>query len=134
MESLNNTIKGLEHCIDTDVTCDKCIYNKKHTRQCRKDNDALYHLKRYRSLLKMWNDKLDKEQQNKPLAWEELRQMGDKPVWWVHGEVGEWLTIYCVPSLGNGNDNVIYATTCSGVECWIWKKDLDKFQYYKKEK
>ena len=134
MESLNNTIKGLKHCIDTNVTCDKCVYNKKNTRQCKKDNDVLYHLEQYRSLLRMWNNKLDKEQQNKPLTWEELRQMKNKPVWWVHGEAGEWLTIYCVPSLGNGNDNVIYATTCSGVECWIWKKDLDKFQYYRKEK
>ena len=110
MESLDDTIKYLE--------------------QCEKDNDALYHLKQYRSLLKMWNDKLDKEQQNKPLTWEELKQMQDKPVWWAHGEVGEWMTIYSVPK----NDNVIYATLCSGAECWIWKKDLDKFQYYRKEK
>lgn len=134
MESLDNTIKCLEHCINTNIKCDKCIYDKKHTKQCEKDNDVLYHLKQYRSLLKMWNDKLDKEQQNKPLTWEELRQMRDTPVWWAHGEVGEWLTIYRVPRLGNGNDNVIYATTCSGAECWIWKKDLDKFQYYRKEK
>ena len=71
---------------------------------------------------------------NDPLEWEELRMMRDKPVYWMHGEVGEWPTIYRVPTLGNGNDNVIYATTCSGVACWIWKKDLDKFQYYKKER
>ena len=101
---------------------------------CSIINDALFYLQEYKGLSKMWNDKLDKEQQNKPLTWEELRQMNDKPVWWVYREVGEWLTIYRVPSLGNGNDNVIYATTCSGVECWIWKKDLDKFQYYRKEK
>ena len=76
-----------------------------------------------------WKEQHD----NHPLDWDDLRKMEGMPVWWAHGEVGEWLTIYCVPSLGNGNDNVIYATTCSGVECWIWRKDLDKFQYYRNE-
>lgn len=66
---------------------------------------------------------------NPPLTWDELKQMNGKPVWWVHGEVGEWLTIYSVPKNDN---NVIYATTCSGVECWIYKKDMDKYNYYKK--
>lgn len=81
--------------------------------------------------LKQWWTEL---QENPPLTWGELRTMSDKPVWWKHGEVGEWLTIYGVPSLKNGNDNVIYATTCSGVECWIYKKDMDKYKYYRKEK
>ena len=43
--------------------------------------DVLHHLKEYRGLLKMWNDKLDKEQENQPLTWDELKQMGGKPVW-----------------------------------------------------
>ena len=71
---------------------------------------------------------------NDPLTWDELRQMEGKPVWWMHGEVGEWITIYRVPTLGNGNDNVIYATLCSGPEYWIWRKDMNKFQYYRKER
>ena len=29
----------------------------------------------------MWNDKLDKEQKNEPLTWDELRTMEGKPVW-----------------------------------------------------
>ena len=29
----------------------------------------------------MWNDKLDKEQQNKPLTWEELKTMEGESVW-----------------------------------------------------
>lgn len=42
--------------------------------------DALKFLKEFRGLLKMWNDKLDKEKENNPLTWEELRQMEGKPV------------------------------------------------------
>ena len=29
----------------------------------------------------MWNDRLDKEQENPPLTWDELRKMKGKPVW-----------------------------------------------------
>ena len=68
---------------------------------------------------------------NEPLTWEQLREMEGKPVYWTHDLVGEWLTIYGVPK---NDDNVIYATTCSGVECWIYKKDMDKYKYYRKEK
>lgn len=75
-------------------------------------------------------DYFEESQKNEPLTWDELRSMEDKPVWWTHGEAGEWLTIYGVPKNDN---NVIYATTCSGVECWIYKKDMDKYNYYKKE-
>ena len=61
--------------------------------------DALQYLKEYRGLLKMWNDKLDKEQENQPLTWDELRTMEGKPIWvessssfnrrrWMF--VGEW--------------------------------------------
>lgn len=100
--------------------------------------DALHYLKEYQryqdtpscnghmSLV----DYFEESQKNEPLTWDELRSMEDKPVWWTHGEAGEWLTIYGVPKNDN---NVIYATTCSGVECWIYKKDMDKYNYYKKE-
>ena len=43
--------------------------------------DALHYLKEFQGLLKMWNDKLDKEQENPPLTWDELKQMERKPVW-----------------------------------------------------
>lgn len=43
--------------------------------------DALSYLKEFQGLSKMWNDKIDKEQENPPLDWEELKQMVGKPVW-----------------------------------------------------
>ena len=45
------------------------------------DADAIHYLKEFQSLSKMWNDKLDKEQDNPPLTWDELKQMDGKPVW-----------------------------------------------------
>jgi len=107
------------------------IHAKTVAKTCDDDKCKLEHVQ-----LAGWLEELRhrrKEDLNEPLTWDELRQMEEKPVWWTHGEVGEWLTIYRVPTLGNGNDNVIYATTCSGVECWIWKKDLEKYKYYKRE-
>ena len=98
--------------------------------------DALHYLKEYRKIEDEYEELKDwwaeEHAENVPLSWDELKQMDGKPVWWVHGECGEWLTIYCVPIIGN--DSVLYATTCSGVECWIYKKDMDKYQYFRKER
>ena len=44
-------------------------------------DDAVTYLTEYKGLSKMWNDKLDKEQENPPLDWETLKQMTGKPVW-----------------------------------------------------
>lgn len=43
--------------------------------------DALHYLKEFQGLSKMWNDKLDKEQANPALTWDELRMMEGEPVW-----------------------------------------------------
>jgi len=43
--------------------------------------DALSYLKEYKELSKMWNDRLDKENSNSALTWEQLKQMEGKPVW-----------------------------------------------------
>ena len=51
--------------------------------------DALHYLKEYQGLSKMWNDKLDKEQANPPLTWDELKGMAGKPVWLEHPKTGE---------------------------------------------
>lgn len=48
---------------------------------CNIINDALFYLQEYKGLSKMWNDKLDKEQNNPPLSWEELKKLKGKPVW-----------------------------------------------------
>lgn len=44
-------------------------------------DDAIQHLREFKELIKMWNDKLDKEQENPPLTWEQLKRMEGKPVW-----------------------------------------------------
>ena len=95
------------------------------------ETDALHYLKVLREVMELTDS--PNEELNVPMTWEELRRMQDKPVYWVHGDVGEWLTIYRVPTLGNGNDDVIYATTCSGVECWIFRKHLDEYRYFRRE-
>lgn len=147
MKSLDEVIKKIEKqwvCPSSDEADEYCeLYDVR--------DDVLHYLKEYRDDRENFSEAISncgkalnkyimeintlaQQEENLPLTWDELRKMADKPVWWKHGEVGEWLTIYRVPTLGNGNDNVIYATTCSGVECWIWRKDLDKFQYYRKER
>ena len=44
-------------------------------------DDAVTYLTEYKGLSKMWNDKLDKEQENPPLTWDDLKAMEGKPVW-----------------------------------------------------
>ena len=59
--------------------------------------DVLHHLKEYRGLLKMWNDKLDKEQENQPLTWDELCTMEGKPVWVEESaDKGLWWTYWVI--------------------------------------
>ena len=97
-------------------------------------DEAIAYLKGYQEILPEYVQMKLKAAENEPLTWEQLRQMEGKPVYWTHDLVGEWLTIYCVPTLGYGNDDVIYATTCSGDECCICTEDMDKYKYYRKEK
>ena len=42
---------------------------------------AVMYLAEYKGLSKMWNDKLDKEQKNPSLTWDDLKAMEGKPVW-----------------------------------------------------
>lgn len=144
MKALDEVIQAYEICLNINETsCRDCPYTEFSAEgkwacslcgDCT--SDALYYLKAYKNLQNSMNwltqmEEIRKYLTNLPLAWEELRTMKDKPVWWTHGEVGEWLTIYSVPKDDNG---VIYSSTCSGIECWIYKKDMDKYQYYRKEK
>lgn len=55
-----------------------------------------HYLEIYRELSKMWNDRLDKENQNDPLTLDELRAMGGKPVWIEYIDEhyeNEWLLV-----------------------------------------
>lgn len=55
--------------------------------------DALSYLKEYKELSKMWNDRLDKENSNSALTWEQLKQMVGKPVWYEHEFWKGWIIL-----------------------------------------
>ena len=86
MKTLDEVIVALEVCTSGYCSHPKhgdCPYlderNDCDTRQ--RKLDALHYLKEFQGLSKMWNDKLDKEQANPPLTWDELRTMEGEPVW-----------------------------------------------------
>lgn len=86
MKTLDEVIKAFEICIGSycsNAEHDVCPYFGESDMGCMKkpEKDALQYLKEYKGLLKMWNDKLDKEQANPPLTWDELKQMFHRPVW-----------------------------------------------------
>ena len=92
MKTLDEVIKAYEMCMN--VECKNCPYkilinDEAHVPcdQFEKDADALHYLKEFQGLSKIWNDRLDKEQENPPLDWETLKQMEGKPVW-IEGSHG----------------------------------------------
>ena len=94
MKTLDEVIKAMETC-SAHVKCvDVCPYHKDGCIEYGMEKDALHYLKEFKSLLTMWNDKLDKEQTNLPLTWQELQQMEGKPVW-VESSllISNWLII-----------------------------------------
>lgn len=86
MKTLDEVIKAFEICIDyycSNAEHDVCPYFGESDMGCMKEpeKDALHYLREFQGLSKMWNDMLDKEQENQPLTWDELRTMEGKPVW-----------------------------------------------------
>ena len=88
MKMLDEVIEGYERChgaYGTDESCEYCpLFDIcEHDPQMASpwDDDMYHYLKEFQGLSKMWNDKLDKEQKNEPLTWDELRTMEGKPVW-----------------------------------------------------
>ena len=81
MKTLDEVITALNMC--QRCACEKCPYYDPNVDICDDvaQADALHYLKEFQGLSKMWNDKLDKEQENPPLDWETLKQMEGKPVW-----------------------------------------------------
>lgn len=86
MKTLDEVIKGMEHCHEDN--CMECPYQFEPKdfdciTQCQY-TDALHYLKEYRKL-----DSLDavafSEDDNPPLTWDELKQMAGKPVWVEYG-------------------------------------------------
>lgn len=88
MRTLDEVIKAWSICFSDNSRsdCTGCPYADEdgdaacfnHDRE-----DALHYLKEFQGLSKMWNDKLDKDQDNSALTWEQLKQMEGKPVYIV---------------------------------------------------
>ena len=83
MKTLDEVIKAFECCDhgELDSRCEDCPYNGIGSCCLERETDALQYLKEFQGLLKIWNDKLDKEQENPPLTWDELKEMEGKAVW-----------------------------------------------------
>lgn len=100
------------------------------------DADALHYLKVFQGLSKMWNDKLDKEQENPPLDWETLKQMEGKPVWIEYGisfNQKRWVVIHSFHNTGS----FCYMNVSGNYPNTFWQKDMgeDEFwQAYRKER
>ena len=97
--------------------------------------DALSYLKEYKELSKMWNDRLDKENSNSALTWEQLKQMEGKPVWvkYCNG-VSRWEIVCQFGTLQN-QDN--YFFTHIGIESDNTHKQSEqgqRWQAYRKER
>jgi hypothetical protein len=75
--TLEETVQWMERCISEGADWNEDFWSNYV--------DALNYLKEFQGLLNMWNDKLDKEQANQPLTWDELKTMEDKPVWIEYG-------------------------------------------------
>lgn len=101
MKTLDEVIKALEICDETvTANCPDCPYDIDCENVPGEDlrADALHYLKEYQGLSKMWNDKLDKEQENPALTWDELRTMKGKPVWVEALLYKQWAVIAYVGS------------------------------------
>ena len=83
-------------CIEQDGFCPACPL----THTCvNTDADELHYLKEYRD---KHDEILQMEEalgyceiaENKPLTWDELKQMEGKPVWIEHKHYNKWLMVY----------------------------------------
>lgn len=133
MKMLDEVIEGYERChgaYGTDESCEYCpLFDIcEHDPQMASpwDDDMYHYLKEFQGLSKMWNDKLDKEQKNEPLTWDELKSMEGKPVWMEEkGMLSIWIII------GDVTENWLYSTDCNAYR----HEDQGKtWQAYRKER
>lgn len=135
MKTLDEVIKGFECCENID--CDNCPYkilfnDDSHVPcdQFSKDEDALHYLKEFQGLSKMWNDHLDKEQENPPLTWDELRTMKGKPVWVEALLYKQWAVIAYI-----GEEYIRFeGANLYAPECRIYMGEDNGWQAYRKER
>ena len=98
MKTLDEVISALDGCFlknRKEWCIENCPYLQNDEQMCRRDvlNDALHYLEEYKGLSEMWNNRLDAEQKNNPLTWDELKQMIGKPVWDEGKTVKHWTII-----------------------------------------
>ena len=129
MKTLDEVIKAFEICIGyycSNAEHDVCPYFGESDMGCMKEpeKDALRYLKEYRGLLKMWNDKLDKEQANPALTWSDLQQMDGKPVWVEPCK--EWMLITEIET-----EPHIWLLSLDGMD---YDMSLHEWQAYRKER
>lgn len=93
-------------------------------------SDALSYLNEYKELSKMWNDRLDKENSNPPLTWDELKDMIGKPVWVEALLYKQWAIIACV-----GSDHIRFeGANLYAPESRVYMGDANGWQAYRKER
>ena len=101
--------------------------------------DCIHYLKEYQGLSKMRNDKFDKEQENPPLTWEQLKQMEGKPVWVEYEEdkymYKEWTIITDIFDTDNckGIKAVRIDSDRYPVPIYLWRRRT-AWQAYRNEK
>ena len=145
MKTLDEVIKAYEICIGyycSNAEHDVCPYFGESDMGCMKEpeKDALHYLKEYRDHIKNEIIELQEEVKKqkemiefleKPLTWDELRQMEGKSVWVEehHGDTKGWLLIL------RKCDDVVTCTTKHGNSFYLYKANYgEKWQAYRKER
>lgn len=138
---LDEIIKAFECCKDGSIEsqCEDCPYVGIGNCCHEKDEDALNFLKDFKRLSEMWNDKLDKEQDNHALTWDELEQMQCKPVWVEsHGDTTEYVGWAIIRYITNDIASFILTQEKDGflsLEITVLKSYMGKeWKAYKKER
>lgn len=153
MKTLDEVIKAFEWCLnDANDDCDGCPYYSNRETDCHVRNvDALYYLKEYqgrKEALRHWNEKaiseqqniadaymlykaaLEKEKDNLPLTWDELKSMVGKPVWVEALLYKQWAVIAYVGDMYIRFEGAnLYAP-----ECRIYMGEDNGWQAYRKER
>ena len=73
--TINDILKALECCSGYDPKCEDCPYCGIGMCESLIKEDAVLYLEKYKNLLD------SQKEENEPLPWDELKQMGGKPVW-----------------------------------------------------
>lgn len=111
-----------------------CLEDRQKTEDWNVCDDAIQYLREFNELAKMWNDKLDKEQENPPLTWEQLKQMEGKPVWveFTYHNPEETYKYWTIVKYFDNDDGGDMVFTGTG----FYHKDLlgVDWQAYRKEK